>query len=242
MRTPNPFLREGLDAAFGRRAFRRIHLSLPAVLSVLLILVWPKGLLADFLRGGRSPQAFQTVAVAVLLLLSYLGGRSGLEEYAREVFAEAGDLAALRPVPLGTIIAGKFLFAALHTAFLLCLCLPFLAASLTVSGFGLPALSGACLLIYLPALAVRAGAVFLNLAFDPGPVGRNLALFTGAAALYLGTALLQPSLSPILLLAVPDRAVAPAALYASFFHLLLILCLVGASIPALAQRRRRAGG
>lgn len=241
MREPNPFLREGLEAAFRRRAFRRIHLALPAAVALLLVVVWPKGLIADFLRAGRSPQAFQTVSVALLLLLTYLGGRLGLEEYAREDFTASSDLAALPSVPVRTIVAGKHLFALLHTGLLFLLGLPLLTASFAVSGFGLPALGRACLVLLPSVWAARAGAVLLHLAADLGQVGRNAILFLAVAALHVGTAFLAPSVSPVLLLADPDRAAASAG-GASFFALLLVLCAVGASYPALALRRRRVLG
>jgi hypothetical protein len=242
MRKLNPFLQEGLTAAFSRRAFRRTYNAMVAGMAVFLVLVWPKGPLADFLRGGRSPQAFQSVAIALLLLLSYLGGRNGLQEYARDAFTEVEDLAALSAVRVRTIVGGRFLFAALHAAFLLCLGLPFLTVSLTVSGYGLAVLCRACLLVFLPAFAVRAMAVFLTIAADLSAVPRNLAVFAGTAALFLGTAFLLPAWCPILLLAKPDGPPPLSTLQASFFHLLLVLCFLFASLPAMALRRRRAGG
>ena len=113
-------------------------------------------------------------------------------------------------------------------------------ASLTVSGFGLPALGRACLLILFPALAVRAGAVFLLAASDLMSVLRHLALLSGAAALFLGAAFLAPAWSPILQLVQPDGPAPLPTLYASLFHLVLVLCFLGASFLAMALRRKRA--
>lgn len=242
MRATNPFLQEGLAAAFGRRAFRRVYTLMVLFLAVMTVGIWPKNPIADFLRGGSPPQAFQAVSIALLLLISYLGGRIGLEEYAREDFTAAADLASLPSVPVRAVVSGKFLFAALHTVFLLCLGLPFLAVSVTVCGFRPSALGRACLLIVPPALVVRSAGIFLNLAFDLTPVPRNLALFAVMAALFAGTVVLAPSWSPILLLADPGGSSAGPLLYASFFHALLVLCLIGASFAAMSFRRRRSGG
>jgi hypothetical protein len=193
----NPFLAEGLRAAFTRPPLLRSWLILPAALGLVLLLWWPRGAFEAALREGRPQDACTAVALAFLFCMTYLAIRHGAEDYVPERRAGLREYATLTPVSLSRLVAGKVGFAILHTGFLLLLGSPFLLASLAVSGAGLERGLASVAVIGAAGLALRVLGLLLLAITEAQRLVRGAILLFAAAGLLGLTTLLAPAASPV---------------------------------------------
>lgn len=197
MRTArNPFLDEGVRIYFGQEAILRSYLALVGVVGLALLLWWPRAGLDAIARTGAFPGTFTTVCIGLYACLTYLGARYGSEGFSPEAQVKVRDYALLPQVSLASLVAGKTLFALLHTLFLLALGAPFLLASLAVSGGGVALMLPALLVIGAATFAVRMYG-FLILVLLEKQVGRNLALAAGVILFLVVSPLAAPAMNPI---------------------------------------------
>jgi len=247
----NPFLDEGVRTYFVQEAILRSYFALVGVIGLALLLWWPRASLDAVVRSGIFPATFTTVCIGLYVCLTYLGARYGSEGFSPEARGKVREYALLTQVSLASIVAGRTLFALLHTLFLLALGTPFLLASLAVSGGG-PALM-------LPALLVIGAATFavrmyglLTLVLLERQVGRDLCLAAGIILFLVTSSLVVPAVNPItaLLSILPGDKAAEAPISLPFgsipFFLLSVimslaagLLLAGAVFASLRGIRRR---
>ncbi|MGD0726696.1 MAG: hypothetical protein ABSB63_14185 [Spirochaetia bacterium] len=234
----NPFMDEGVRTYFVQQTILRSYLALVGVVGVALLLWWPRTSFDAVVRTGVFPGTFTSVAIGLYVCLTYLGARYGSEGFSPEAQVQLRDYALLTPVPLASIVAGKALFALLHTLFLLSLGAPFLLASLAVSGGGLSLVLPALLVIGAATFAVRMYGL-LTLVLLERQVARDVALAVGTIMFLIISALVVPAANPIVaILSILTRdgtAVAPISLpFGSipFFSLSVIMSLLAALLLA----------
>ena len=241
----SPLLREGARVYFSQPTILRSYLLLPCVLTVAALVGWPEGSLESALRAGSAANPFSVVSLAFLLLLVYLAGRYGAEDYAPESLASIRDYVTMTPTPVRSLVAGKVVFAFLHTAFMLALGAPFLLVALTVSGSRQGALGTAFAVLAGSALASRMYGLFLLSLLGPRKLLRSAAFVGGAGAYLLVTFLVFPSISPAAaLLALGSPAPTPGSRLVLLADAgAMVVFIVGAGLVLLAARRaRRRGG
>jgi hypothetical protein len=249
----SPFLDEGVRNYFAERAILRSYLALVGVVGVALLLWWPRISLDAVARTGSFPGTFSSVCIGLYLCLTYLGARYGSEGFSPEAQVKLREYALLTPVPLVSIVAGKALFALLHTLFLLALGAPFLLASLAVSGGGLSLILPALLVIGAATFAVRMYGL-LTLVLLERQVARDVSLALGIILFLVVSALTVPATNPIAaLLSILPRDEAAAApisfpfgsipffLICVIMNLLAGLLLAGTTFASLGRTRRREG-
>ena len=239
MRTArNPFLDEGVRTYFAQEAILRSYLALVGVVGLALLLWWPRASLDAVARTAVFPATFTTVCIGLYICLTYLGARYGSEGFSPEAGVKVRDYARLTQVSLASLVAGKTLFALLHTLFLLALGAPFLLASLAVSGGGLALMLPALLVIGAATFAVRMYGL-LTLVLLERQVGRDLCLAGGVILFLVVSSLIVPAVNPItaLLSILPrdEAAGAPISLLFGsipFFLLSVIMSLVAGLLLA----------
>ncbi len=247
----NPFLDEGVRTYFAQETILRSYLALVGVISLALLLWWPRASLDAVVRGGAIPATFTSVCIGLYVCLTYLGARYGSEGFSQEAQVKLREYAVLTPVSLGSIVAGKTLFALLHTLFLLALGAPFLLASLAVSGGDLPLILPALLVIGASTFAVRMYGL-LTLVLLERQVARDVCCAMGIILFLVVSALTVPAANPIaaLLSILPrDEAASAPILFPfgaiPFFSLSVIISLLAGFLLAgtirasLGRIRRR---
>jgi hypothetical protein len=207
-----PFIDEGARIYFSHLTILRSYLVLVAILGLMLLLWWPRTALDNVLRSGASTDAFIVVAIGMLFCLLYLSARYGSEGYSPDSMVQIREYVTLTPVPVASVMGGKLAFALLHTLFLLALGVPFLLASLAVSGIGLPQAFDTLLVIGAAALAVRMYGLLLHTLLAGRRLARNLLLFVGPTLFLAVTQGLSSPASPIMaLMSLSPRNGVPAA-------------------------------
>jgi hypothetical protein len=247
----NPFLDEGVRTYFAQETILRSYLALVGVIGLALLLWWPRASLDAVVRSGVFPATFTTVCIGLYLCLTYLGARYGSEGFSPEAQVKLREYALLTPVSPASIVAGKALFALLHTLFLLALGVPFLLASLAVSGGGLPLILPALLVIGAATFAVRMYGL-LTLVLLERQVARDVCLALGIILFLVVSSLAVPAVNPIAaLLSILHRDEAAAApislpfgsipffLHSVIMSLLAGLLLAGTACASLGGMRRR---
>lgn len=253
-----PFLEEGLKTYVTQRAILRTYVIVVCVLAVALLVVWPQGSLEGVYRGARASDTFAVVSVTFLLLLLYLGGRFGGEDYSPETLVNLREYAALTPASVAWLVAGKTAFAVVHTIFLLLLGSPFLLAAASVSGAPAGSFGRALVLVGAATLASRMYGLFLLGLFGQRRILRGAAFLAGLAVFLAGTWLLLPALNPVSVLlgqistpsaaaapggAGPRGALSPATLLALADGVLsLLLAALTTLVLVLARHEARRGG
>ena len=192
----NPFLDEGVRTYFARETILRSYLALVGVVGLALLLWWPRASLDAVVRSGVFPATFTSVCIGLYICLTYLGARYGSEGFSEEVQVKLREYALLTPVSLGSIVAGKTLFALLHTLFLLALGTPFLLASLAVSGGDLRLILPALLVIGAATFAVRMFGL-LTLVLLERQTARDVCLALGIILFLVVSSLTVPAANPI---------------------------------------------
>ncbi len=192
----NPFMDEGLKTYFTQQTILHSYLALVGVAGVALLLWWPRVSFDVVVRTGAFPGTFTSVAIGLYFCLTYLGARYGSEGFSPEAQVRLREYALLTPVSLASLVAGKAVFALLHTLFLLALGAPFLLASLAVSGGGLSLILPALLVIGAATFAVRMYGL-LTLALLERQGARDVTLAVGIIMFLVVSALVVPSVNPI---------------------------------------------
>jgi hypothetical protein len=251
--TRNPFMVEGARIYFSQPPFLLSYLGLAGLAGLTLFLSWPRVSFASVLGADAYPGTFTGVAICLYLCLTYLGARYGSEGFSSEARVQLRDYVLLTPVSLASIVAGKALFAFLHTAFLLALGAPFLLASLAVSGGGPSLLFPALAVIGGATFAVRMFGFFALVLMESSQFARNVCLTAGVILFLLVTALVLPAANPIAaILSILPRDRVPAGPITlpfgsiPFFSLSAIMSLLaglglaGGALVWLGGVRRRA--
>lgn len=195
--TRNPFMEEGARTYFLQQPFLRSYLALVGLVGLALFLWWPRVSFEAVLRADASPGTFTGVAIGLYLCLTYLGARYGSEGFSPEAQVQLRDYVLLTPVSLASIVAGKAMFALLHTVFLLALGSPFLLASLAVSGGGPSLVFPALLVIGTATFAVRMYGLLALVLVESSQFARNAILVAGIILFLVVTALSIPAANPI---------------------------------------------
>jgi hypothetical protein len=238
------YVREGFRAYFAQRTILRSYLLIPGALAVALMIAWPQDTVEGVLRGGPATDAFSVVSACFLVLVLYLGGRYGAEDYATDTLGNLREYVTLPAASPGSLVAGKAAFALLHTVFLVALGVPFLLAALGVSGAAPGSLARALAVVAATGLAVRMYGLFLLCVFGLRRLIRGAALLIGTGTWLAVTWLLLPALNPIAALLAAPSPGGPRAAVAACLVAALALALGSTVVLAAARRggRERAPG
>jgi hypothetical protein len=241
----NPFVAEGLREYFSWGAILHSYLLLPGSLGLALLVVWPRGTLETVLRASSRVDPFTVIAAGLLLVLVYLSARHGAEDYSPDSLRQLREYVTLTPVPLSSVVAGKAVFAVGHTLFLLLLGVPFLLASMAVSGVTLAEALPAVAVIGASGLAARLfGLLALAVAGNHGL--RRDAMLLPVIALYLAaTFFLLPAVNPLSAILgisarVPRPGLLPPAVTCCLFTLGMTVPLAAAVHAVLNATRKSA--
>jgi len=193
----NPFIREGIRMSFSQGAMLRSYLTMAALLAVVCFFSWPLGSIALDAGSAGIPGTFSAVMVGLLACCAWISARSGAEGYSPETLAGLGEYATLTPVSLAALVAGKAAFGLLHTIFLLALGVPFMIASLAVSGVD-PSRAGEALLVAGAfSFASRMLGLLLRALLGARTFLVNSLLFACGGLFLVVTILAAPALNPI---------------------------------------------
>ena len=237
-------IRDGMHVYLTDSRTLRACLYLAAALALVLLLVWPRGPLEVALRAGQAPDTFTVVAICFLVSALYLGARFGAEDYSRDPSVQLRELVTLTPVPILSLVVGRFVFGVLHTLLLLLLGAPFLVAAMAVGGAGVPQLLQALAMIGLASLSARmAGFLALAVAGARRPL-RDIVLTCGVTAAAAAAFFLSPAQSSFRAMAALVRgqthpAVLPAAADAAAAAL---LAAAAGGVLTVVRARARARG
>lgn len=239
-------VREGMRAYFSDPQTLRACLYLAAALGLALLAVWPRGTLEAAVRTGQASDTFTVVAVCFLIALLYLGARFGAEDFAADPSVQLTELVTLTPVPLASLVAGRFAFGLLHTLVLLLLGAPFLVAAMAVGGVGMPQALLALAIIGAASLAARmCGLCALALVGARRPA-RDILLFFAVTAPAAAAFFVQPAVSSFRAIAALTRADGSLSLLPAGADVaaavLLAACTLGVLSGTRARARRRAPG
>lgn len=193
----NPVASAELRASFSHPGALRTWAAFLGALAVVLYAWWPRSDLAWHLRTATPPQTFVAVAVVLLLLAGYQNARSGADDRAPAGEAGLAELVALTPLSVARVIAGRLAAGSLVVLFQLALGLPFLLASLGVSGILPSALPMVAAVVAAAAMAWRASALALRLAMPNHSVLRDVLLLAGSAAYLSITFVAAPAINPL---------------------------------------------
>jgi hypothetical protein len=253
-REPNPFVKEGVQVYFSQATILRTYVVLLAVLGALLFFWWPRGPVAASLFPHAAPGTFTAVALGWLALLVWLSARYGAEDYSSGSFTRLNEYVRYTPVAIGTVVAGKLAFAALHTLFLLALGAPFVLASLAVSAVPTVNAARAFLVVGAAAAACRMLGSFLLVALGERSLVRDIAMLAAALAAISASLALFPAANPVsAILSLGGTADSPAEvrllgatlpfyLFSVIMNLLAaIACAAAMSICLAVARKARHG-
>ena len=239
-------VREGMHAYLSDGRTLRACLYLAAALGLALLAVWPRGTLEAAVRTGQASDTFTVVCVCFLVSLLYLGARFGAEDFAADPRVQLTELVTLTPVPLASLVAGRFVFGLLHTLVLLLLGAPFLVAAMAVGGVGFPQALQALAIIGAASLAARmCGLCALALVGARRPA-RDILLFFAVTAPAAAAFFVRPAASSFRAIASLARGDGSLSLLPAGVDLaaaiLLAACTLGVLSGARARAKRRAPG
>jgi hypothetical protein len=233
---------EGIRTYASSRSILRTYIFIPAALAIALLVTWPQGTIQGVFLGVAAADSFTVLSVMCLLLLLYLGGRYGSEDYSPETFVNLREYVSLTPASAGSLVAGKAAFSVVHTIFLVALGAPFLLSAASVSGAPRGSLSGVLALLATAAFAARMYGLLLLAAMGQRRLLRSVVFLVGVGAFLLVTYLAWPGFNPLVMV-IAARDGAPL-LPVILFNLGASL-LMGAAVTAvlvLVRRAARAGG
>ncbi len=233
-----PFVVEGVRAYATQRQILRTYLLVPGALTATLLVTWPQGLMNNVYRGSSITDAFTVVAVTFLFFLLYLSGRYGAEDYAPESLGDLREYVTLTRTSIVSLVAGKGLFAVLHTAFLLLLAAPFLVAAHAVSGAPAGALGEDLAILGCSALAGRMYGLFLLSVFGQRKLLRGTLYIVSVAGFILVSWLTLPAVNPAAVL-IAVRAGVHAG-FCVLLYLAIALFLMASVVLVLALTRQGA--
>ncbi len=208
-----PFFLEGLRTYVSQRFILRTYIVVPCAVAIALLISWPQGALESVYRGAGVAETFSVVSITFLLLLLYFGGRFGAEDYSPETLANLREYAVLTPASVPSLVAGKTIFAIVHTLFLLALGSPFLLAASSVSGAPAGAFGRAFMVTAAATMASRMYGLLLLGIFGQRRLLRSAAFYAGLAASLVVSWLFLPAINPVsVLLAISATSARSAAL------------------------------
>jgi len=235
VRRANPVARSDLAGFFSYPAALRSLGVLLGILALVLYAWWPRGALAYNLRTTTPPQTFAAVALALLAAASYLNARAGAGEYAPPGETGLVDLVSLTPVPVASVVAGRLASGAVLVVFQLSLGLPFLLATLGVSGVSAVALVPALSVIGCSALAWRTSALAMRLTLPDHPLLRDIVLFASGTAFLVATFTLAPACNPVAaLLDLAAGGARPMSVFSASLPFFAVSAIISALVVAAA--------
>ena len=237
-----PFVAEGIRTYATHRSILRTYLFIPGALAIALLITWPQATAQSVFLGGSPAEGFTVVSVTCLLILLYLGGRYGAEDYSPETFVNLREYVTLTPASVASLVAGKAVFSIVHTVFLVTLGAPFLLSASSVSGAPRGSVAGVLAILATAAFAARMYGLLLLAAMGQRRLLRSVVFLVGVGAFLLVTYLAWPGFNPLVMV-IAARDGAPL-LPVILFNLGASL-LMGAAVTAvlvLVRRAARAGG
>ena len=247
----NALFIEGMRLYFSDSRIIRTYLGYTVLLTLSVVIWWPKRSFFDFLELRSVPSTFNLTVASVYLLLVYVGSRFGLNAYGRGRTHSLTSWLNLTPLGPTAIIAGKSGLAFVHTCFFLSLAAPFLVLAASPSGVTLETAGLTLAALLLFAFTYRLIGLFLLTFLE----GRALAsailywaviLVVGLLSLYI-----FPRANPVLaLLSLSARDTTvfaeagmfgrdlPHASHAFRLHIILSLTALAAAWFYLAVRKR----
>jgi hypothetical protein len=234
--------REGVRTYLSDRLILRTCLYFAAALGAALLAAWPRASLEAMIRTGASSDTFTVVAMAFLVCLLFLGARFGAQDFSPDPAVQLPEHVRLTDVSVLRLVGGRASFAILHTALLLLLGAPFLAAAAAVGGAGLPHVARALAVIGAAGLAGRAIGLLAHCVIGVRRPLRDVALYVFLIAILIATFLAATSASPfygLYALLEPSEGF-PEWLVCASGNFLMAAAFWGLSILALAVVRARA--
>jgi hypothetical protein len=234
-----PFVAEGIRTYATQRSILRTYLFIPGALAIALLITWPQGTVQSVFLGGSAADGFTVVSVTCLLILLYLGGRYGAEDYSPETFVNLREYVTLTPASVASLVAGKAAFSIVHTIFLVTLGAPFLLSASSVSGAPRGSLAGVLAVLATAAFAARMYGLLLLAMMGQRRFLRVASFLAGVGAYLFVTYLVEPGYNPIaMVIAARDGA---SLLPIIIFNLgaSLLLAAGVAAVLVLARRGAR---
>jgi len=222
----DPIVQEGMQIYFYLNRIRNIYFHYLLILAVILFLVWPGQSFYYYLDFNRHPQSFQIISIATLIILSFYSIRLGAQVYSHEDFHTMAEWLNLSPTTAAALLRGKIVLSFFHTLFLLTLSLPFLLASLSVSGLSLSELCFSLLVVFTASLTCRIIGLLLAAILTDRPFLLELSLMLSLIILYIPPISLFPQVSAVtILLNVGRSKCFPAAAIFSVLFLIVIILI-----------------
>ena len=193
--TANPILQQGISTYFLTKAPLSVALNCLLALGTVLFVIWPK---SQHLRIGSPPLTFGVLAIAVMLITTYLSfsyGSGSLVEGPEQDFRTW--LVAQHSQVHGAF-GGLTLLTTAHTLFLLALALPLLFAASHVSGVTRYNFCIASLLMLTCTLAYRGLGMLTLCLWDTQEFLRYAVARVAFVLFVVGSAFFLPPLNPLL--------------------------------------------
>lgn len=220
----DPVLQEGIQIYFYLNRIRNIYFHYLLILAVILFLVWPSQSFYYYLDFNRHPLSYQIMSIATLIVLSFYSIRLGAQLYSHEDFHTFPEWLNFTPITAAALLRGKVLLAFFHTLFLLTLALPFLLASLSVSGLSFSKFYFSLLVVFTASLTCRIIGLLLAAILTERPFLLELSLMLSLLILYIPPISLFPQASAIAILLNADRS--SFSLAAALFSLLFLIAII----------------
>jgi len=203
--------------------------------------VWPQGTLGAAVHAGQASETFTVVCVCFLLVLLYLGARFGSDDLSEDAGAKLHEYVRLTPASVARLVGARFTAGAAHTALLVLLGAPLLAASLSVGGATPPQMLACLLVLGMAGMVARMWGLLALSVAGTRRSPRGFIAYTGISASALTTFYLAPSVSPFHVLAGLPRATGVSAAWPCIAACAgAAVTLAAGSAGALAVRRVRA--
>lgn len=235
----DPIVQEGMQVYFYLNRIRNIYFHYLLISAVVLFLAWPGQPFYYYLDFNRHPLSFQIISIATLIILSFYSIRLGAQVYCHEDFHTMAEWLNLTPTTAAALLRGKIVFSFFHTLFLLTFSLPFLLASLSISGLSLSELYFSLLVVFTASLTCRIIGLLLAAIFAERSFLLELSLMLSLIILYIPPISLFPQASAItILLNVGRSSFSPAAaLFSVLFLIAVILIWVRFHFIILKSRK-----
>jgi hypothetical protein len=236
MKTRNPFIGEGIRAAFSHPPMLRTYSLFLLAMTCLTAFMWPWSPLVSYMSPREPPLIFTVAALGFFFCLIFINARFGAGDYEPVHSTKVRDFVNLTPVPVSTVVAGKLVVGVLHILFLLVLGLPFLLFTREAGGKSMGELAGVVLVAGTASLAFRCYAFALFVMLGDRKGFRQAVLIVSATPMLLVIPFF-PAASPVaaiyfLAAANPPRHAAPVILGVPmpFFLISIIISLCAACV------------
>lgn len=245
-----PILEESLRIYSSSVVYRRAHLLYLAIVSALVLVLWPSAPYIEFFKLSSYPPLYEVSAIAVLVLLVAGSMYVGKTSFAREQFVSNTDWVEKTSISVASLVAGRGVAGVLHALTLSALAFPFLVVAAGPSGVPIEAIGSTLLVVFVASLATRFCGMWIDAWLERRPVLAVLATWVALGLVFVLSIEVFPDMNPIVAITAiagdPDLSFATfhMSLEPLFLRSVLILSLsalffVGASVVALWIRRRR---